>query len=348
MRILLSADAEIPVPPDLYGGIERIVDSLITRFRELGHEVGLLAHRDSKSSCSHFYPWPSPTSTQIEHSFRNALALREAANSFKPDVLHSFSRLAWLTPLVFPGTYREFPILMSYQREPTGRTISWSRRIHGERLRFTACSEQLARKGRLRGGGDWKAVPNFVDLKQFTFVSEIPPDAPILFLSRVEEIKGAHWAVEIARKSKRKLIIAGNRPEGQLHRSFWNKKITPHIDGDQIRYVGPVNNQMKNELLGQAAAMVVPIQWDEPFGIVFAEALACGTPVISCPRGALPEIINQTSIGKLVRTIDEGVEAVGSILNFNREQCRRHVEECYSLDVVSQRYLDLYQFSISR
>src|SRR5439155_10988576 len=103
----------------------------------------------------------------------------------------------------------------------------------------------------------------------------------------------------IARAARRRLIIAGNRSTTQDGIPYWEREIAPNIGKDGIEYVGPVNDAQKNELLGKASAMVVPIEWDEPFGIVFAEALACGTPVISTPRGALPEIIRNGKEGVL-------------------------------------------------
>ncbi len=112
-------------------------------------------------------------------------------------------------------------------------------------------------------------------------------DAPLCFLSRVESIKGADWAIEIARRTGHRLVIAGNHADSGAEGDYWRTKIEPWIGRDGIEYVGPVDDVQKNKVLGEARAMVVPIQWNEPFGIVFAEALGCGTPVISCPRGSL-------------------------------------------------------------
>src|SRR5207244_605851 len=128
----------------LYGGIERIIDSLVRRFRALGHVVGLVAHRDSQVPTHEFFPWPGDTNTVRSDSWRNAAALRQAVRAFQPYVIHSFSRLLWLLPLL---TDRR-PKIMSYQREPTGRTVAWSRRLHGGWLRFTGCSKCLCENGR--------------------------------------------------------------------------------------------------------------------------------------------------------------------------------------------------------
>ena len=119
-------------------------------------------------------------------------------------------------------------------------------------------------------------------------------------------------------------------------------EIEPWIGREGIEYVGPVDDAQKNVLLGGARAMVVPIQWDEPFGIVFAEALACGTPVISCPRGALPEIVRPGIEGFLIRSIEEGCEAVSRLATIDRAACRRRAEDHFSPAAVVARYLGLY------
>ena len=114
MRILLTADPELPVPPKLYGGIERIVDALVRGFRRRGHEVGLVANGDSTSEADRLFPWPGRESQNRLDSIRNAMVLASATRSFQPDVLHSFSRIAYLVPLL----RKPLPKIMSYQRRP--------------------------------------------------------------------------------------------------------------------------------------------------------------------------------------------------------------------------------------
>lgn len=342
MRILITADAELPVPPRHYGGIERIIDSLITEFRSLGHEVGLVAHRDSAVDCDCFQPWPGETSKRPPDSVRNALTLYGVAKRFRPDLLHSFSRLLWLLPLEVLPADLAFPMLMSYQREPSGRTVSLTRKLFGDRLSFTACSAQLAEKGKARGGGSWTPIHNFVDLRNFDFTDRVKPNAPLVFLSRIEPIKGCHEAIAIAKASGRRLLIAGNRVEAGSAAGYWDREIKPHLGKDGIEYIGPVDDLQKNQLLGNAAALLVPIEWDEPFGIVFAEALACGTPIISTARGAVPEIIDDGIHGFLIGSTEEGIQAVEQLGEINRLTCRRRVEEHFSVRVVARQYLELY------
>ncbi len=337
MKILLTADPEIVVPPVGYGGIERIVDALVREYSRLGHEVGLVAREGSTSPAGRFYPWAGGSSRGKGNLLRNMNALRKAVRDFRPDVLHSFSRLAYMLPLL----PTKLPKVMSYQRHTGGRQVSWGAKLAGDSLRFTGCSEFICQQGRA-AGGTWRAVHNFVETDKFDFAPSVGADAPLVFLSRLDRIKGADTAIAIATRVGRRLILAGNHAKNGADYDYWKTEIEPQLGRNGIEWVGEVGDRAKNELLGQAAALLVPIRWDEPFGIVFAEALACGTPVISCPRGALPEIVEEGKTGFLIGTKDEGVAAVSRLAALSRADCRRAAEEKFSVQVCSQRYLQAY------
>ncbi|WP_088889765.1 glycosyltransferase [Leptolyngbya ohadii] len=230
---------------------------------------------------------------------------------------------------------------MSFQRRPTPRTVHWAAKLAGRSLTFTGCSDHICQQGRL-AGGQWYPIHNFVDLQTYAFQPHVAPDAPLVFLSRVERIKGAHTAIAIAKRTNCRLIIAGNQVNSPEGTRYWEEEIAPHLDKDGIEYAGAVNDRQKNELLGQAAALIVPIEWDEPFGIVFAEALACGTPIISCPRGALLEIVRQGIDGFLVRNIEEGCTAIEKLPLLNRDHCRQQAEQSFSAEAIVPQYTSLY------
>lgn len=337
MRILLTADPEIPVPPVGYGGIERIIAGLIRHLRAQGHTVGLVAHPDSTESVDFRRSWPGAASQRLRDTWRNARTLAEAVRQFQPDLLHSFSRLAYLLPLL----RRRLPLLMSYQRDPSRRTTRWSSRLAGPQLQFTACSQHIANTGRL-GGGSWRVIPNFVDTDALPFGATVSTDAPLLFLSRIERIKGVHSAIAVARASGRKLLIAGNVPADPRSRAYFQAEVEPHLHDGQIEYVGEVDDAAKARLLPAAAALLVPIEWEEPFGIVFAEALACGTPVLSCPRGALPDIVREGVDGFLSNDIATLAAQVPRLAQLDRRQCRQRALECFSTQVVGAQYEQLY------
>jgi glycosyltransferase involved in cell wall biosynthesis len=344
MRLLLTADPEIEVPPRLYGGIERIVDVLVRRLQAKGHQAGLVARAGSTCPADAFYPWPGQRSQSKSDTISNSLTLWKAKRDFRPDLVHSFSRIAYL----LPHLRGPVPLVMSFQRDPTPRTVGLATRLAAPgTLTFTGCSEYIARIGR-PSGGEWLGIHNFADTENLHFSPSVPADAPLVFLSRVEEIKGAHWAIEIARRTGNKLIIAGNHSDSGPEGEYWRTKIVPEIGHDGVEYVGPVDDVQKDKLLGGARAMVVPIRWNEPFGIVFAESLACGTPVISCPTGALPEIVRQGVDGFLIQSIEEGYAAVGKLGTIDRATCRQRAVEHFSADAVLARYVELYTRLVGR
>ena len=334
LRIALTADPELPVPPLLYGGIERIVDLLARELVARGHDVTLFANADSNSAGS-LVPWPGKESHSPTDSLRNAATLARQVFGGGFDLVHSFSRMAYLTPMLPLAV----PKIMTYQRAISPRSISLGQRLSRGTLQFTAISEWMMRD--VRGIGQWSMVPNGVPLETYTFRREIAPDAPFVFLGRIEEIKGPHLAIELARRCGRKLIIAGNIPEEK--RSWVEAQVMPHVDGEQVRYVGPVNDAQKNALLGQAAALLMPILWDEPFGLVMAEALACGTPVLGLRRGAVPEVVDDGVTGFVRDTLDELVAAAAALATLDRAACRRAVEERYSETAVVDGYEAVYR-----
>jgi glycosyltransferase involved in cell wall biosynthesis len=337
MRILLTADPMIPVPPTLYGGIERIVDGLLAALRARGHEVALLAHPDSTASADARFAWSISEPAGPHEHLRNLADLDRAVRHFRPELVHSFSRLAYL------GRWlpHRLPKLMCYQRQPTPRTVHWAARLAGRSLRFAGCSRYIADCGGAIGGR-WSAIPNFVDCARLPFVDAVADDAPLAFLSRLERIKGVHTAIEIARRSGRRLVIAGNRVEQGDGAGYFAREIEPHLDGEQVRWIGPVDDVAKAALLGGAAAMLLPIGWDEPFGIVMAEALACGTPVVAFRRGAAPEVVRDGVDGFVVDDVEGAVAAVQRLPSVSRADCRAGALARFDRDVVARQYLAAY------
>jgi glycosyltransferase involved in cell wall biosynthesis len=341
MRVLITVDPEIPVPPKTYGGIERIVDGLVKALRLRGHTVALIAHPDSTCPAEERYSWAGLQSRGGLNVASNMQVLRRAVSAFQPEILHSFSRIFYMLPLVFAV----LPKIMSFQREPTRRTVSLGTALFNGTLSFTGTSDYICSRGR-KAGGEWRTIYNFVDTEFYKFQPKVTDDAPLVFLSRVERIKGAHTAISVARKTGRRLVIAGNHASSGPELDYWTREILPHL-GNGVEYVGPIDDSQKNALLGRAAAMIVPIEWNEPFGIVFAEALACGTPIISCPRGAVPEIVRSGIEGFLVKSVEEACSAVAGIDKIDRATCRKRVERDFSVSVIATQYERLYEDRIA-
>ena len=310
---------------------------LITGYVDRGHEVLLLGHPDSKPRTD-IRSWPGSDVKGGVDTLCNVMALRKSVRDFRPDVVHSFGRLAYLTGIL----RHRLPKIMSYQREPSLGQISKAVKLARRgTLTFTGCAEHIAAK--IRPLALSEAVFNGVPLKTYTFRPQVEDDAPLVFLGRIEPIKGTHMAIDIAQQSGRRLVIAGNISEEGGGKEYFEKRIRPALDGERIQYIGPVDDVQKNKLLGAAAAFLMPIQWEEPFGIVMAEALACGTPIIGTRRGSVPEVVKKGVNGYVCDTLPEMVAAVSRIKEISRRECRRDCEERFSDRAVVEAYLRIYR-----
>ena len=337
MHVVVTVDPEIPVPPVSYGGIERIAEGLCAGLAGRGNRVTLFANPDSTVDVERI-GWRGTSSASRIDTLRNALQLSQWVKAHRSDemIVHSFSRLLYLFPLFRSG----IPLVQSYQRHVTPRSVRWGRRAAGGRLRFTACSGWCAQA--FGSGADWTVIHNFVPESHYHFRERVPDDAPLVFLGRVERIKGAHHAIAVARRAGKKLIIAGNRCESGPEARYFEEEIQPALEAGRIEYVGPVDNRQKDELLGSASALLFPVEWEEPFGIVMIEALACGTPVIALKRGAVPEVVADGESGWVVESAEAMAEAVSKIGRISRARCRKHFEHSFSDSVIIQKYINLY------
>ena len=145
-----------------------------------------------------------------------------------------------------------------------------------------------------------------------------------------------------AKRLERTLVIAGNISTLAHERAYFEQEIQPSIDQRLIHYVGPVNDAQKNEILGNAAALLMPIEWEEPFGIVLPEAMLCGTPAIAFRRGGVPEVVEHGRTGFLCDTLDEMVQAVADLPSLDRRACRAEAERRFGIDAIVSEYERLY------
>jgi glycosyltransferase involved in cell wall biosynthesis len=319
----------------LYGGIERIVDMLLRGLVQRGHDVTLFANPESRVPCR-LLPYPRLRSQSRSDTLANMWHVSQAIRRGHFELVHSFARLAYLAPLL----PRRIPKIMSYQRGVSSRSVRLGRLLSRGTLNFTGCSAHLIRRWQFND--HFHVVYNGVPLSAYQWTAQVDANAPLMYLGRLEEIKGVHLAVEVAQKSGRRLIIAGNVPTAEHHRRYFEERIQPHVDCKQIEYVGPVDDRAKNEMLGKCAALLMPLLWEEPFGIVMAEALACGTPVIGLRRGSLPEIVENSVNGFVCDSVEEMVSAVMRLPGIDRRNCRRIAEERFSDRVIVDGYERLY------
>jgi glycosyltransferase involved in cell wall biosynthesis len=341
MRIAITADPYLPVPPTHYGGIERVIEFLVRGLAGRGHDIVLLAHPASHVP-ARLVPYGRPPHfgwcARVGELVDVGAALWRERRHL--DLVHSFGRLAALVPVL---PLRHLPKIQSYQRDGVPwDNIARAVKLAGSSLAFTGCSSSVFRQRPGAAGGEWHRVFNGVDVHRYAPRDRVPDDAPLVFLGRFDPIKGAHDAIAIARAAARRLVLAGPRPSG-VDAAYFDRDIAPHIDGDRVRFVGAVDDSRKDALLGSAAALLMPIGWEEPFGIVMAEAFACGTPVIAFPRGSVLEVVRDGVNGFVRPTVASAAAAVRDLPSIDRRAVRADCEARFASDVIITQYETLYR-----
>jgi glycosyltransferase involved in cell wall biosynthesis len=340
VRVLLLMDPYIKVPPDHYGGIERVVADLADRLARLGHDVTLWAAPGSRVD-GQVEPFGREGEWTRWSNLRNALTLagRFLRAHGRFDVIHNFGRLAYLAPVLA----RDVPKVQTYMRTVNPANMATARRLGARRLHYTAVSAAIRDTGR-PGGGDWSVIYNCAVPARYAFVGGTDPaTAPLVFLGRLDRCKGVHHAIAVARRLRRRLIIAGNISPLAHEQAYFGEEIAPLIDGELVTYIGPVGDEEKRTLLGQAAAMLMPIEWEEPFPVVLPESMLCGTPLIAFRRGGVPEGIDHGRTGFLCDTVDEMTALVLRLPEIDRAAVRAEAERRFSDGAIAGEYERLYQ-----
>ena len=336
MKILIIMDPGILIPVTGYGGHERLVEMFAKEYRNLGHEVHLLVTNGSKVPGCVVHSlgnegFPQPKNVRKKTLFTAWKFLWKHRNEF--DMIHNFGRLFYLLPLLNNSVKK----IMTYGREITGGNINKLLKLPHKNLVFTGCSQNLIDRSGARG--KWKAIYNSIEFDKYSLTQNLPVDAPLIFLGRIEKIKGCHTAITVARETNSKLIIAGNISPLAEEQIYFNEQIKPQIDGKNIIYIGEINDAQKNEWLGKSKALLMPIEWNEPFGIVMIEAMACGTPVIAFNRGSVSEVISENITGYKVKNKSEMINAVNKIHILNRAICRNEAMSKFDVKMIAVQYL---------
>ena len=338
MRILLIMDPGIPVPPAMYGGHERLVYLFAEEYKKLGHEVTLLAGPGSYCSGQTIIFGKNDLGRSKLKRLKEARFvwkyLRQNRGSF--DLVHNFGRLVYLLPVL------DHPVkkIMTYGRPVSTTGIKIVNALPNRNLIFTACSDYCVSTGNV--AGNWETVYNTIDFSQYDLREAVAENAPLMFLGRLDRIKGAHTAINIARETNNKLLIAGNISHTADNLAYFESEIEPQIDGKQIKYLGPLNDADKNRYLGQAKALLFPIEWDEPFGMVMIEAMACGTPVIAFNRGSVPEVVENNVTGFIVNDEAGMISKIAEIKSIDRKSCRVTAVQKFNLNKIANQYLSLF------
>ncbi len=338
MRIAQVAPLFESVPPRLYGGTERVVSYLTEELVRQGHDVTLFASGDSVTSAT-LVPgceralWRDPECREtLPHHVRLVeLVFREARHF---DIIH------------FHCDYVHFPLLR-YHRTPTVTTLHGMVRRHDLKPLFQANPEVplISISDDQRGPipwANWQAtVYHGLPTGLHTFRDD--PGDYLLFIGRISPEKRLDRAIDIARRSGRKLKVAAKIYDED--RGYYQSAIQPLLRASQsfVEFVGEVGGKDKDELIGNACALLFPIDWPEPFGLVMIEALSCGTPVIAWRNGSVPEIIDEGRTGFIVDNIDDAVRAVGNADRLSRAACRASFADRFDAACMASNYEKVYQ-----
>lgn len=334
-------DPGILVPPKGYGGHERLVYMFAREYSRLGHDVHLLVTKGSEvQGCTvHGYGiegFPPKKINAILAIPKAWWFLWKNRNNF--DLIHNFGRLAYLLPILS----FEVKKIMTYGREISKRNILQINKLSNKNLVFTGCSSNLISRGNL--AGRWETVYNAIDFSKYDLVEKVADDAPLIFLGRIERVKGCHTAIKVALDTGNKLLIGGNISPLEDEQKYFEEEISPLIDGSQIVFLGPLNDEEKNTYLGQSKALLFPIDWEEPFGMVMVEAMACGTPVIAYRKGSVDEVINQGITGFKVNDIAGMITSIFRIDKIDRIKCRELAYSNFNVNSIAKNYLKLFYF----
>ena len=336
MRIALIGPPFIEIPPRRYGGTELFIANLACQLHEQGHDVTVYGNGESNLPCrtKWRYPraeWPledtsRPHLKNIDHT---AWAMRDAAASSDVVHLNDISGVPFThfvdVPTVLTVHHPHDPILSEqYDRYPA---------IH-----YVAIAEWLARRETMP---HVHVVHHGIPVARYTMSEE--KDDYVAFLGRMVPCKGPHLAVEAARRAGIRLKLAGEIQP--IFRSYWEEQVRPLIDGDQVEYIGEADHAMKNALLSRARALLFPIQWEEPFGLVMIEAMACGTPVLALPGGAVEEVVQDGVNGWICRDTVEIAARIESP-GIDPVTCRAFVDTHFSVDAMAARYIEVYEQAI--
>jgi glycosyltransferase involved in cell wall biosynthesis len=343
MRILQIAPLWETVPPPAYGGTEAVASLLTEELVRRGHQVTLYASGDSRTRAEllSVLPHSLRTASDLQDPWpyawlHSAMALKEASEF---DIIHNH---AGELTMAMSHLVPDVPMLSTMHCLITTDTkFVWDRYAG---YYNTISISQRRNMPPLASGHFVGVVYNAIDVSSFTFDDR--KEDYLLFLSRISVDKMPHLAVEVARRTGRRLIIAGK--VDRVDESYFNSTLAPLIDGKQIQFMGEADARLKRELYAKAYCLVLPLCWEEPFGLVMVEAMASGTPVVAFGRGSAPEVLLDGETGYIVRDVNEMVKAVGRIDRIDPRRCRRHVEENFDAPVMADRYLQAYHRIIAR
>ncbi|PIS39791.1 MAG: glycosyl transferase [Candidatus Nealsonbacteria bacterium CG08_land_8_20_14_0_20_38_20] len=349
MKIALLAPFEESVPPKRYGGIEIIVYYLAQILTKKGHQVFLLATGDSKTNAKLIPIFPhSIRKEKIAQNIKNRDAIKyigvgkiiKELKKIKIDIIHN--HIGW----------RFLPFACLFE-SPTVTTLHgpldtpYQQFIYGQFKKIPVISISDSQRKPFPNLNYAATIYNGIDIKEFEFNNK-PKGDYFAFLARMSPEKGPVQAIQAAKKAGVKLKMAAK--VDAVDKEYFDKEVKPFIDGEQIKFLGEIKINEKSGFLRNAKGLLAPLRWEEPFGLFMTEAMACGTPVIVFDRGSARELVNDEKSGFVVKELDENdkpnvnglIEAIKKIGQIDRQECRRWVEEKFTIEKMVDNYEKLF------
>lgn len=338
MRIGLIAPPWVPVPPPAYGGTEVVIDNLARGLQDLGHEVRLFTVGESECPVPIDFLFPQPmapigsTVPETAHVLAAYESLRDV------DIIHDHT---FLGPLISGLRGMRRPPTVTTNHGPFSRETMAVLEECAKHASTIAISYSQARQARENGG----VLPIAAVIHHGIDLDVYKPGPGgggyLMFIGRMAADKGVHHAVRVAKKAGRRLVMSTKMRE-KKEIEYFESEVRPLLDaGDEVPTEIPLQERI--ELLRSADALLNPITWKEPFGLVMAEALACATPVLAFDNGAAPEIIDSGRTGYLCRDEAEMISAIDRVGGIDREECRAAAERRFSLHRMARDHERLYR-----
>jgi glycosyltransferase involved in cell wall biosynthesis len=338
LRIALVAPPFYAVPPAGYGGIEAVVAQLADGLVRRGHQVTLLAAAGSRTEARLLPTFDEPQWPRLgrpEPELLHAARVAEQLAELRPDVVHDHSAIG---PAL--ARDRSVPTVVTSHGPATG---DWGEYLAaaGDSMHLVAISQSQVD---LSPTLPWRAVVhNSLDAAAVPW--RAAKEDFVVWLGRFSPDKAAHQAIDVAQQAGRRIVLVGKCSEPD-EQEYFDAEVRPRL-GPDAEYLGEMDAAEKYELLGRAAALVFPLQWEEPFGMVLLEAMACGTPVLSLARGAVPEVVVDGVTGFVRDEPDQLVECLGMLDQIDPAACRQHVEQTFSPAAMVAGYEQVYRDCLS-
>ncbi len=360
MKIAQIAPPWISIPPKNYGGTETVIFHLVEELVAIGHDVTLLAPADAKTSGKHISFFPCslrdegiPWQAHLKAYYHLFKAI-EYVKDHHFDIVHLhlssaadmyvFPLITSLTTPVVATLHSRFP----FDRVPSCQKDTWIGDADDYYMEWLASVPMIAISQSARAEVSYPLnfagiVPHGLPINHMLLPVE-QPEHYLAWLGRFSPEKGAHLAIQAAKSANIPLVLAGTIDQDLAEQViYFEEMIKPHIDQQQVRYIGPVNMPQKVDLLSRAKGFLNPIEWEEPFGMVMIEAMAVGCPVISFARGAAPEIVTDGISGFLVHDVQEMRQAVARLGDLDRQQVHAYAKKNFSVHTMAENYLKIYQ-----